>query len=70
MKVQNIAAMLDEEGFEYSNEVSILSGLPRGQSGRRTNWNIVKQYVTMPNSNHKNICFDVLNNIKVEKNLF
>ena len=41
MKVQNIAAMLREEGYEYSSEVSCLSGVPTGEKGRRTNWNIV-----------------------------
>ncbi|HIB46890.1 MAG TPA: hypothetical protein EYN07_02305 [Flavobacteriaceae bacterium] len=41
MKVSNIAAMLKEEGFEINEEVSILSGKPPGQKGRRTNWDIV-----------------------------
>jgi hypothetical protein len=37
MKVQNIAAMLEEEGIKHSEEVSKLTGLPAGQKGRRTN---------------------------------
>lgn len=43
MKIQNIAAMLDEnhiERFTYDT-VQPLTGLPAGQTGRRTNWNIV-----------------------------
>jgi hypothetical protein len=42
MKVQNIAAMLKEEGYKHSDEVSCLSGVPAGEQGRRTNWDIVE----------------------------
>ena len=38
-KIQNIAAMLDEEGIARENRVAPLTGRPAGQSGRRTNWN-------------------------------
>ncbi|MCT8339150.1 hypothetical protein MG296_03715 [Flavobacteriaceae bacterium TK19130] len=41
MKVMNIAAMLREEGFAISEDISSLSGKPSGQKGRRTNWDIV-----------------------------
>ena len=43
MKIMNIASMLDENGikrFNY-NRVPPLTGLTTGESGRRTNWNIV-----------------------------
>lgn len=42
MKVQNIAAMLDEEGFYSSENISKLSGKTTGEKGRRTNWDIVR----------------------------
>ena len=41
MKVQNIASMLDEEGFKTNDNISKLTGKPPGQKGRRTNWDIV-----------------------------
>jgi hypothetical protein len=42
MKIQNITSMLDEAGIRrYSNE-SPLTGLPQGESGRKTNWEIVE----------------------------
>ena len=41
MKVQNIASMLDEEGFDTNDNISKLSGKPIGEKGRRTNWDIV-----------------------------
>lgn len=42
MKVQNIAAMLDESGVKTSDQVSKLTDLPAGQTGRKTNWDVVK----------------------------
>jgi len=41
MKIQNIAAMLREEGHKCSPEISSLTGLPTGFKGRRTNWDVV-----------------------------
>jgi hypothetical protein len=61
MKIQNIAAMIDEAGAETSDQVSKLSGLPTGQKGRKTNWDIVKQYVYMPKYEHRERCLQVLN---------
>ena len=43
MKVQNIASMLDEEGYDTSERISKLTGKPPGQKGRRTNWDIVSK---------------------------
>lgn len=39
----NIASMLDENGIRRFNYDSVppLTGLTTGQTGRRTNWNIV-----------------------------
>jgi hypothetical protein len=49
MKVQNIAAMLNEEGFNVNENISLLSGKPSGERGRRTNWNIVKTLLDYSN---------------------
>ena len=37
LKVRNIAAMLNEEGYDYDPSVKPLHGLPHGERGRRTN---------------------------------
>ena len=42
MKIQNIAAMLDEAGIERHNSVSPLTGKPHGEGGRMTNWDQVE----------------------------
>lgn len=42
MKIQNIAAMLDEAGIPRMNAVAPLTGLPAGKAGRTTNWEIVQ----------------------------
>ena len=42
MKIQNIAAMIDEAGIPCNSDVSPLTGLPTGQIGRSTNWDIVE----------------------------
>ncbi|WP_300462745.1 hypothetical protein [Desulfobacula sp.] len=60
MKVQNIAAMLDEAGVDTSDQVSKLTGLPTGQTGRKTNWDVVKQYVILPKDEHRRRCNDIL----------
>jgi len=61
MKVQNIASMLNEEGIDFSNEVSVLTGLPEGKKGRRTNWEIVSKLVALGKEKHKALCFEILN---------
>jgi hypothetical protein len=47
-KIQNIAAMLDEEGIPRENRVAPLTGRPAGKSGRRTNWDWVEPLATLP----------------------
>jgi hypothetical protein len=47
MKIQNIAAMLDEEKIPRSSDIRPLSGVTTGKCGRRTNWDIVNQLVNM-----------------------
>ena len=59
MKVQNIAAMLKEEGFQHSPDVSALSGVTTGEEGRRTNWDIVEQIAAISKEEHKQMCKEV-----------
>ena len=61
MKVQNIASMLSEEGIDFSSEVSVLTGLPEGQKGRRTNWEIVTKLIALEKEAHKALCLEILN---------
>ena len=59
MKVQNIAAMLKEEGYEHSPEVSCLSGVTTGEQGRRTNWDIVRTLVSLDKQELKEQCKNI-----------
>ena len=61
MKVQNIAAMLQEEGFAHSPEISVLSGVTTGQSGRRTNWNIIEPIAEISKEEHLRKCKTIIN---------
>lgn len=64
MKVQNIAAMLDESGAKTCDQISKLTGLPAGQTGRKTNWDVVKLYASMPKEEHRKKCIGIFNKIK------
>ena len=59
LKVQNIAAMLDEEGYKYSPEVSPLSGVTTGEKGRRTNWDTVKTVAGLNKEELKSRCKEI-----------
>lgn len=59
MKVQNIAAMLKEEGFSHSPDVSALSGVTTGEEGRRTNWDIVEPIAEISKEEHKQMCKEI-----------
>lgn len=59
-KIQNIAAMLDEEGIPRENRIAPLTGRPAGGSGRRTNWEWVEPVVTLPRTELLNQCRVVL----------
>ena len=59
MKVRNIAAMLDEEGYPSCSRVASLSGCPHGVTGRRTNWNIVSSLVQLSESAHYAKCIRI-----------
>ena len=61
MKVQNIASMLFEEGYEFSSEVSKLTGKPPGEKGRRTNWKLVQKLTAFSEKELKEKCRGILN---------
>ena len=56
MKVQNIASMLDEEGFETNDNVSKLTGKPSGEKGRKTNWDIVSELTDLKKQDLLSLC--------------
>jgi hypothetical protein len=56
MKVQNIASMLDEEGFKTHNNIPKLTGKPPGQKGRRTNWDIVSNLTNLKKQEFLSLC--------------
>lgn len=60
MKIQNIASMLDEEKIKRYNNVRPLTGKTTGESGRRTNWNIVKLYIDKPKDAFLTKCNEIL----------
>tara|TARA_R110002096_G_scaffold275178_2_gene468934 strand:- start:1848 stop:2156 length:309 start_codon:yes stop_codon:yes gene_type:complete len=60
MKVQNIASMLVENGFEIDSEVSKLTGKPSGEKGRTTNWDIVETIVKLNKIDLYNLCEKII----------
>lgn len=44
MKVKNIVAMCDEEGISRNIQNRGLTGLPAGEVGRRTDWDLLAEY--------------------------
>ena len=60
MKVRNIVTMLDEEGYQFSSKVAPLSGRPHGETGRRTNWNVVSRLVQLSETAHYAKCVRIL----------
>ena len=62
MKVQNIAAMLDDKGIARNTKVSALAGLPAGESGRETDWPLVKDLVNLGKKDHWAKCKEVIAN--------
>ena len=56
MKVQNIAAMLTEEGFKISQDVAKLFGKTTGKKGRRRNWDIVSNLVEIRRNELFGLC--------------
>ena len=60
MKVQNIAAMLDEEEITRYSDVRGLSGVTTGKSGRRTNWEWVKKLIPLSKEELLTKCKSIL----------
>lgn len=62
MKIMNIASMLDENGIHRFNYDSVppLTGLTTGQTGRRTNWDIVESLYSLPKDDFKKKCTDII----------
>lgn len=60
MKVQNIAAMLDDKGISRCADIKALSGMPPGESGRETDWPIVKKVVVSGKAEHWAQCKSIL----------
>lgn len=60
MKIRNFASLLDDEGVARMNNIRPLSGMPPGESGRKTNWDIVSSNITLPKSEFKDKCISIL----------
>ena len=52
MKIQNIVSMCDEEGISRDADQKALTGLPTGESGRRTNWTELSEYANVDRETH------------------
>ncbi|TXE08666.1 hypothetical protein ES711_09215 [Gelidibacter salicanalis] len=60
MKVQNIASMLFENGFDTHSSISKLTGTPLGKIGRKTNWDIVEPLANRNKIELFNICKKII----------
>ncbi len=60
LKILNIASMLDEEKVSRNSTVNPLSGLPTGQQGRRTNWDVVSELISLSQKQHLSFCRQLL----------
>ena len=60
MKIQNMAAMLDEAGIPRFSTVTGLSGRPPGEHGRTTNWEQVQALVRLSKSEFLAKCRAIL----------
>lgn len=60
MKVQNIAAMLYENGYETDSNISKLTGKPSGKKGRMTNWDIVNKLSEMNKNELLKVCEKII----------
>lgn len=63
MKIQNIASMLDEEGFPTDSTIPKLTGKPTGEKGRRTNWEVVSKYAELNRKDFLENCRCLINNV-------
>ena len=60
MKVQNIVAMLDDKGVPRNRKVSALAGLPAGESGRETDWDLVSEMIKIGKNDHWAKCKEII----------
>ena len=60
MKIQNLVAMCDEAGVARHNSEHSLTGLPHGQKGRRTNWDLVSHYSSISRDDHLQECLQII----------
>jgi len=60
MKIQNIVAMCDEEGISRNLGQNALTGLPAGETGRRTNWEELSEYVNVSRDDHLKDCQTII----------
>lgn len=60
MKIQNIVAMLDEKGIERNPSLTALAGMPTGQVGRKTDWEVVSQLCLLDKKDHWKKCKEIL----------
>jgi predicted HNH restriction endonuclease len=60
MKIQNIVAMCDEEGISRSPDQHALTGLPAGETGRRTNWEELSDYRDVSREDHLQECKSII----------
>lgn len=56
MKIQNIASMLSEQGFQSDPSISKLTGKKTGKKGRMTNWDIVEKLADLDKKEFFIIC--------------
>jgi len=60
MKVQNIAAMLDDKKISRNPKISPLAGLPAGESGRETDWPTVQKMLGLGKKDHWSKCKEII----------
>jgi hypothetical protein len=60
LKVGNIVAMLDEKGIERRPGIAPITGMPRGVTGRHTNWSQVERLVTLDRADLLAQCKEIL----------
>ena len=60
MKVQNIVAMLDEKGLERCPDITPLTGMTTGETGRETNWEQVEHLVSLDKADLWAECKNIL----------
>ena len=60
MKIQNIAAMLDETNIARVKDISPLSGRPPGKDGRKTNWDWIEPLTKMSKLTLRKMCVSIM----------